>query len=58
MNRTESNRENGPRYRLNMERIVTGQLNGGGPEISMRSQNGSIYILRRRDVITVPGNEL
>ena len=41
-----------------MERIVTGQLNGGGPEISMRSQNGSIYILRRRDVITVPGNEL
>ena len=27
-----------------MERIVTGQLNGGGPEISLRSQNGSIYI--------------
>jgi len=48
VNRTESNRENGPKYRLNMERIVTGQLNGGGPEISIRSQNGSIYIRKAK----------
>ena len=44
VNRTESNGENGPKYRLPMERIVTGHLNGGAPEISIRSQNGSIYI--------------
>jgi len=48
VNRTESNRENGPKYRLHMERIVTGQLNGGGPEISIRSQNGSIYIRKAK----------
>jgi len=43
-NRTDSNRDNGPKYRLTMERVVTAKLNGGGPEISMRSQNGPIYI--------------
>jgi len=42
--KSESNRDNGPKYRLSMERVVSAQLNGGGPEISMRSQNGSIYI--------------
>ena len=44
VSRTESKRENGPKYKLNMERIVSAQLNGGGPEISMRSMNGTIYI--------------
>lgn len=39
-----SGRENGPRYKLNMEHIVAAKLNGGGPEISLRSVNGSIYI--------------
>jgi DUF4097 and DUF4098 domain-containing protein YvlB len=46
--RTDSNRENGPIYRLNMERNIVGQLNGGGPEISLRSMNGSIYIRKAK----------
>ena len=47
--RTGFSGENGPKYRLNVERIVAGQLNGGGgPEISMRSQNGSIYIRKAK----------
>ena len=46
VSRTESKRENGPKYKLNLERIVSAQLNGGGPEISMRSMNGTIYIRR------------
>ena len=48
VNRTESKRENGPKYKLNLERIVSAQLNGGGPEISMRSMNGTIYIRRAK----------
>jgi hypothetical protein len=47
-NRTDSNRDNGPKYRLSMERVVTAKLNGGGPEISFRSQNGSIYIRKAK----------
>jgi len=42
--RSESGREKGPKYRLNLERIVSAKINGGGPEISMRSVNGAIYI--------------
>lgn len=42
--RSESGRERGPKYRLNLERIVSAKINGGGPEISMRSVNGAIYI--------------
>lgn len=46
--RTESGRENGPKYKLNLERIVLGQINGGGPEISLRSMNGTIYIRKAK----------
>lgn len=48
VSRSESGRENGPKYKLNMERIVTAQINGGGPEISMRSMNGTIYIRKAK----------
>jgi DUF4097 and DUF4098 domain-containing protein YvlB len=44
VNRTESKREKGPKYRINVERIATAKINGGGPEISLRSLHGSIYI--------------
>lgn len=43
--REESNRDKGPKYKLKMEKIVTAKVNGGGgPEINLRSLNGSIYI--------------
>jgi len=42
--RTDSGRDGGPRYRLQLERTITAKINGGGPEIAMRSMNGSIYI--------------
>lgn len=42
--RTESGRDKGPKYKLDLEHTVTAQINGGGPEISMRSMNGRIYI--------------
>lgn len=48
VDRRESNRQDGPKYRLNLERSIIGQINGGGPEISMRSMNGSIYIRKAK----------
>jgi DUF4097 and DUF4098 domain-containing protein YvlB len=48
MKRTESGRDRGPKYRLDMERTVTAQVNGGGPEIAMRSMNGTIYIRKAK----------
>ncbi|MBI2689738.1 MAG: hypothetical protein HYX27_25805 [Acidobacteria bacterium] len=44
VNRKESGKDGGPKYKLNLERIILGQINGGGPEIAMRSMNGNIYI--------------
>jgi DUF4097 and DUF4098 domain-containing protein YvlB len=48
VSRTESKRENGPKYKINMERSVTARINGGGPEMSMRSLNGTIYIRKAK----------
>ncbi|MFN0103803.1 MAG: hypothetical protein ACKV2U_17185 [Bryobacteraceae bacterium] len=48
VSRKESGRGDGPKYRLNLERTIVGQINGGGPEISMRSMNGSIYIRKAK----------
>jgi hypothetical protein len=48
VSRTESNRENGPKYKLNLERTVSAQINGGGPEISLRSMHGQIYIRKAK----------
>ncbi|MBM3785766.1 MAG: DUF4097 domain-containing protein [Acidobacteria bacterium] len=44
--RSESNRENGPKYKLKVERSVIGKINGGGAEVSFRTLNGPIYIHR------------
>ncbi|HEU0120333.1 MAG TPA: hypothetical protein VFQ91_07405 [Bryobacteraceae bacterium] len=46
--REESGRDNGPKYRLNLNRSLSGQINGGGPEISIRSMNGTIYIRKAK----------
>lgn len=46
--RSESGMENGPKYKLNMEHVVSAKLNGGGPEISLRSLNGKIYIRKAK----------
>lgn len=32
------------KYRVSMEKVMTGTLNGGGPEITFKNFNGSIYI--------------
>jgi hypothetical protein len=37
----------GGRYRLEVEREVRGTVNGGGPEIQLRTFNGDIYLRRR-----------
>lgn len=42
--RSESGRDQGPKYKLNLEHSVVGKINGGGPEYSFRSLNGNIYI--------------
>lgn len=47
VSREESNREKGPKYKLKVERTVTGKINGGGAEISFRTLNGPIYIHKK-----------
>ena len=44
VSRKESGRDGGPKYRLNLERTIVGQINGGGPEIALRSMNGTVFI--------------
>ena len=40
----EDNRSNGGRYRVKIDKTVTGKINGGGPEIQFKNFNGSIII--------------
>jgi hypothetical protein len=40
-------RRSGGRYRLEVEREVSGTINGGGPEILLRTFNGDIYLRRK-----------
>jgi hypothetical protein len=44
--RVEEQRSGG-RYRLEVEQEVRGTINGGGPEIQLRTFNGNIYLRRR-----------
>jgi DUF4097 and DUF4098 domain-containing protein YvlB len=39
----QTRRENG-QFRIEMNRSITGAANGGGPEIEMRTFNGSVYL--------------
>lgn len=41
---TRGSRLNDGRFRLDVERSITSTLNGGGPDIEMRSFNGSVYL--------------
>ena len=36
--------EGKPRYRVQVDKTLIGKINGGGPEITFRSMNGTIYI--------------
>jgi len=41
----DTRRKNG-RYRIDVNKMVYGSVNGGGPEIEMRTFNGNIYLRR------------
>jgi hypothetical protein len=40
----ESGRAGRGRYRVNVNKVIYGAVNGGGPEIEMRTFNGNIYL--------------
>jgi DUF4097 and DUF4098 domain-containing protein YvlB len=40
----EDSRSSGGRYRVNVNKVIYGAVNGGGPEIEMRTFNGNIYL--------------
>jgi DUF4097 and DUF4098 domain-containing protein YvlB len=42
--KAEDNRGKGGKYRLEIEKAVTGKINGGGPEIRFKTFNGSIKL--------------
>jgi hypothetical protein len=48
----DTHREDG-RYRINVNKMIYGAVNGGGPDIEMRTFNGSIY-LRKGDPSPAP----
>jgi len=41
---TEDRKGNGGKYRVKMDKTVSGTINGGGPEIQFKNFNGSIYL--------------
>lgn len=43
----EDSRGQGGRYRIRMDRAVVGTINGGGPEISFQTMNGTILIRKK-----------
>lgn len=40
----EDTRRSGGRYRLSVNKVVYGAINGGGPDIEVRTFNGNIYV--------------
>ena len=40
----EDTRQSGGRYRLNVNKVIYGTVNGGGPDIEVRTFNGNIYV--------------
>ena len=40
----DSRRSARGRYRINVNKVIYGAVNGGGPEIEMRTFNGNIYL--------------
>ena len=45
--KVEDDRKNGGRYRVRVDKSVTGTINGGGPEISFVTYNGNIVIHKK-----------
>jgi len=41
-------RTNGGRYRVEVDRSFVGTINGGGPDIELRTMNGSVYIRKAK----------
>jgi hypothetical protein len=42
--KSEENRKGKGRYKITLEKVMTGTLNGGGPEITFKNFNGDIFI--------------
>ena len=40
----DDQRAGGGRYRIQTDRTINGTINGGGPDVDMRTLNGNIYI--------------
>ena len=40
----EDTHKSGGRYRINVNKMIYGSVNGGGPDIEMRTFNGNIYL--------------
>ncbi len=43
----ENEREHGGKYKIKVDRVFTGQINGGGPEYEFKNFNGDIYIRKK-----------
>jgi len=41
---TEDRKGNGGKYRVKIDKTVTGTINGGGPQLQFKTFNGSIYV--------------
>jgi DUF4097 and DUF4098 domain-containing protein YvlB len=44
----EDNRGRGGKYKVKMDRTMIGTINGGGPDMSLKTLNGNIYIRKKK----------
>ena len=44
----EDTRRSGGRYRIEVNKVIYGAVNGGGPDIEMRTFNGSIFVRKNK----------
>ncbi len=42
----EDTRQSGGRYRVEVNKVIYGSINGGGPEVELRTFNGNVYVRR------------
>jgi len=45
---TDDSRARGGRYRIEVDRSMTGTINGGGPDMEFRTFNGNLYIRKAK----------
>ena len=43
----ENERDHGGKFKIKVDRVFTGQINGGGPEYEFKNFNGDIYIRKK-----------